>query len=84
MIKSCETKDGGRLLYKFDFLSIKALMSAGELMTKAVAGPSFREKMPPYWRAHSVNLMDMMLLAILLQVGESYALEVGATLRNLV
>ena len=40
----------------FDFLSIKALTRAGELMTTTVAGPSFREKIPPYFRAHSVNL----------------------------
>ena len=56
VIRSCETYDGGRLLYMFDFLSIKALTRAGELMTTAVAGPSFREKIPPYFRAHSVNL----------------------------
>ena len=40
----------------FDFLSMEAFTRAGELMTTAVAGPSFREKIPPYCRAHSVNL----------------------------
>lgn len=44
-----------------DFLSMSCLTSLGDVMTMLVAGPNFREYMPPYSLAHLVNLVAVSL-----------------------